>query len=233
MSNGLGAVQPIVATSVPERVTAELRRSILSGDLGPGQSFSLRDIAGQLGVSFIPVREALRNLEAEGLVVMHPGRSAVVAPLDLDDLRAIYRIRRTFEPELARRACLQIADAELDRLHSQAVDFGDERLTMDGIYEAHHAFHLALIAPAVTKWDERILLTLWRAAERYIRIGFGMLDPDPNEPHRREHAHIDLITAFRRRDPDAAAVAVNQHLEHNEAIALHALQLPPAMKVGS
>ncbi|HEY0813156.1 MAG TPA: GntR family transcriptional regulator [Pseudonocardia sp.] len=232
MSNGLGAVRPIEATSVPDRVTAELRRSILSGDLGPGQTFSLRDIAGQLGVSFIPVREALRNLEGEGLVVMHPGRSAMVAPLDLDDLHAIYRLRRALEPEIARRSCLQISEAELDRLHQQAVEFGDERLSMDAIYEAHHAFHLELFAPAATSWDVRILMTLWRAAERYIRIGFGLLDPDPNEHRRREHAHVDLVEAFRHRDPDLAADAVNQHLEHNEEIAHHALRPPPALGIG-
>ena len=232
MSNGLGAVRPIEATSVPDRVMTELRRSILSGDLGPGQTFSLRDIAGQLGVSFIPVREALRNLEAEGLVVMHPGRSAMVAPLDLDDLHAIYRLRRTLEPELARRSCVQITDTELDRLHHQAIEFGDENRSMDAIYEGHHAFHLALIAPAATSWDVRILMTLWRAAERYIRIGFGRLDPDPNEHHRREHAHVDLVAAFRRRDPDVAAKAVNEHLEHNESIALHALRPPPALEIG-
>lgn len=232
MPNGLDAVRPITATSVPDRVTTELRRSILSGDLGPGQTFSLRDIAGQLGVSFIPVREALRNLEAEGLVVMHPGRSAMVAPLDLDDLHAIYRLRRTLEPELARRSCLQITDHELDRLHHHATAFGEQHTSMDTIYEAHHTFHLALIAPAATPWDERILMTLWRAAERYIRIGFGLLDPQPHEHRRREHAHTDLITAFRRRDPDLAAHAVHQHLQDNETIARHALQPPPALDIG-
>ena len=71
-------VRPIASRSVTELVTAELRRSILSGALAPGQSFSLREIAGLLNVSFIPVREALRNLEADGLVVIQPGRSATV-----------------------------------------------------------------------------------------------------------------------------------------------------------
>jgi DNA-binding FadR family transcriptional regulator len=74
---------------VAEQVTVELRRSILSGALAPGQEFSLREIADMLQVSFIPVREALRSLEGEGLVVTRPGRSALVAPLDLDELRGI------------------------------------------------------------------------------------------------------------------------------------------------
>ena len=224
MTKSLGAVRPIESASVAERVTTELRRSILCGDLAPGQVFSLREISAQLGVSFIPVREALRNLEGEGLVVMRPGRSAHVAPLDLDDLHAIYRLRRTLEPEIARRSCLLVTDEELDGLEQEAVGFGDEQLTMDAIYEAHHAFHLALIAPAATAWDARILLTLWRAAERYIRIGFGRLDPDPHEHTRREHAHVDLVAAFRRRDADVAAQALEDHLAHNETIALRALE---------
>ena len=179
MASPSAPVRPIASRSVAELVTEELRRSILSGDLAPGQSFSLREIAGMLNVSFIPVREALRNLEAEGLVLIRPGRSATVAPVDLDDLQAIYRLRRLLEPDIARRSCLLIPDRELDRLASQAVEFGDEHQSMQAIYDAHHEFHLALFAPAATAWDTRMLSILWRAAERYIRIGFGLLDPDP------------------------------------------------------
>lgn len=222
---GLSAatVRPIESTSVPDRVTTELRRAIVSGGLAPGQQFSLREIAGLLGVSFIPVREALRNLESEGLIVTRPGRSATVAPLDLDELHAIYRLRRTLEPELARRSCLLLADEELDRLEKTATEFGAEDRSMDALYEDHHAFHLALLAPASTPWDTRILSQLWTAGERYIRIGFGRLDPDPHEHHRRERAHQDLVSVFRRRDPEVVAQAVHEHLAHNEQIALSAL----------
>lgn len=217
------AVRPIESRSVTDLVTAELRRSILSGALAPGQSFSLRELAGMLDVSFIPVREALRNLESEGLVIIRPGRSGIVAPLDRDDLHAIYRLRRLLEPDLARRSCPLISDRELSRLETEAAGFGDETLSMEAIYDAHHDFHLALFAPVTTVWDVRMLTMLWRAAERYIRIGFGLLDPDPNEHRRRQRAHEELIHVFRRRDPAAAARAVDEHLDHNEQIALSAL----------
>ncbi len=223
MASPSAPVRPIASRSVAELVTEELRRSILSGDLAPGRSFSLREIGGMLNVSFIPVREALRNLEAEGLVLIRPGRSATVAPVDLDDLQAIYRLRRLLEPDIARRSCLLISDRELDRLAGQAVGFGDEHLSTQAIYDAHHEFHLALFAPAATAWDTRMLSILWRAAERYIRIGFGLVDPDPNEHIRRRRAHEDLVAVFRQRDPDAAAQAVFTHLDHNEQIALSAL----------
>lgn len=216
-------IRPISSRSVVGQVTDELRRAILSGGLAPGREFSLREIAGMLNVSFIPVREALRTLEGEGLVVIRPGRSALVAPLDLDDLHAIYRLRRVLEPELARRSCLMLTVEQLDRLHHEAVGFGHEHLGMDAIYDSHLQFHLALLAPAATAWDIRVLTMLWRSAERYVRIGFGRLDRDPHEHERREQAHEELIAAFRKRDPDLAAQAIYDHLARNEDTARMAL----------
>lgn len=218
-----GAVQPITSRSVVEQATDELRRSILAGKLAPGAEYSLRELAGMLDISFIPVREALRSLESEGLVIMRPGRSAVIPPLDLDDLHGIYRLRRTLEPEIARRSCVLLTDEELDRLEVQAAGFGATEHGMADIYDGHHAFHLALLAPAATAWDIRLLTVLWRAAERYIRIGFGQLDPDPAEHERRRNAHAGLLVAFRTRKPATVAAAVEQHLARNEQIAVSAL----------
>jgi DNA-binding GntR family transcriptional regulator len=150
----------------------------------------------------------------------------MVTPLDAEDLAAVYRLRRVVEPEIAGRACLQLSDEELDALEAQAHSFGDERLGIDEVYEAHHEFHMRLLTPAATEWDVRILNTLWRAAERYIRIGFGKLDPQPDEHSRREHAHEELLTAFRSRDADTVCAAITSHLEHNEVLAQKALDLP-------
>jgi DNA-binding GntR family transcriptional regulator len=222
-SSAAAVVRPIESRSVADQVMTELRRSILSGALEPGREFSLRELAELLQVSIIPVREALRSLENQGLVQMRPGRSAAVAPLDLDELQSIYRLRRRLEPEIAQRSCRLLSDAQLDLLEQQAVGFGNEHLTMNEIYDSHHEFHLALLAPAATSWDMRILSTLWRASERYIRIGWGRLDPDPQEHHRRELHHVELVAAFRQRDPEIAASAVHQHLSRNEQTALLAL----------
>lgn len=219
----MAAVRPIESRSVVEQVMTELRRSILSGALAPGRELSLRELAEMLGVSIIPVREALRSLESEGLVLTRPGRSARVAPLDLEELQSIYRLRRRLEPEIAQRSCRLLTVAELDRLEEQAIGFGRRDRTMNEIYDGHHAFHLALLAPAATAWDIRILSTLWRASERYIRIGWGRLDPDPQEHERREQHHVELVSAFRQRDPEVASAAVLQHLARNEQTALLAL----------
>jgi len=218
-----GSVRPIETRSLSEQVTNEVRRSILAGDLAPGQALSLRRLAEQLDVSFIPVRDALRVLEAEGLVVNPPGRSASVAPLDLEEFHAIYRVRRLLEPDLARRSAPRLADAELDRLYQAAAEFGGAERSMDDIYDDHRAFHLALLAPAASAWDIRIVTMSERASERYVRIGFGLLDPDPREHDRRREAHQLLVDEFRKRDPEIAARALDEHLAHNEDLAHNAL----------
>lgn len=218
-----GSVRPIESRSLSEQVTNEIRRSILAGGLPPGRSLSLRKLAEQLDVSFIPVRDALRVLEAEGLVVNPPGRSATVAPLDLEEFHAIYRVRRLIEPDLARRAVPLLEDAELDQLYQAAAEFGGTERSMDDIYGDHRAFHLALVAPAASAWDIRILMMSERATERYVRIGFGLLDPDPTEHDRRRDAHQLLIDEFRKRAPQVAARALDEHLAHNEELAHNAL----------
>ncbi|MDX6741181.1 GntR family transcriptional regulator [Actinocorallia sp. A-T 12471] len=216
-------VRPVQALSVVEQVTKEIRRSILSADLRPGQEFSLREIAGRLGVSIIPVREALHHLEGQGLVITARGKSATVSPLSHDDLRAVYRLRRQIEPGLVGRACVLLTQHDHARLRSHLEVMHDQTLSHEEIYEVHHEFHLDLLRPAATDWDLRVLGMLWHAAERYVRAGFAGRGTDPDEPRRRVEAHALLLDAAAERDPGRAAQAVLLHLENNERIAQQAV----------
>lgn len=221
------AVRRITATTMVDQVTSEIRRSILSSALRPGQELSLRELAARLGVSTIPVREALRRLEGQGLLTGSAGpsgrRSIRVAPLDADDLHGIYRLRLALEPEIASRACLLLSDADLDELASVATSFGAEHVGLDEMYQAHNDLHLRLLAPAATAWDVRTLETLWNAGERYVRLAFGARDDRRDEHHRREHAHAELVDGYRTRTPDHVRALVRRHLEDNEAIAREAI----------
>ena len=213
----------ISTTTVVDQVTEEIRRSILAGVLSPSQELSLRELADRLGVSTIPVREALRRLEGQGLLVTTPGRSTRVAPLDPADLRGIYRLRLVLEPEIASRSCLLLPDIELERLGEVVESFGVVGTSMDDVYEAHHDFHLRLLAPAATEWDIRTLRGLWHAAERYLRLAFGALEGRADEHARRELVHAELLAGFRARDPALVESLVRQHLRDNEAIAQQAI----------
>ena len=220
-------IRRVTATTMVDQVTSEIRRSILSGALRPGQELSLRELAARLGVSTIPVREALRRLEGQGLLTGSAGpsgrRSVRVAPLDAEDLHGIYRLRLALEPEIAGRACLLVSDADLDALAAVAGSFGDEQVGVDEMYQAHHDLHLRLLAPAATTWDLRTLETLWHAGQRYVRLAFGARDDRRDEHERREHAHLELIEGYRTRSPGQVRSLVRRHLEDNEAIAREAI----------
>jgi DNA-binding GntR family transcriptional regulator len=223
LSEGTLPAQAVEVSSTVDQVAVSIRRLILAGDLRPGEHFSLRNIANSLGVSFIPVREALRSLESQGLVITTPGKSAMVAPLDREDLRSIYRLRLRLEPEIAYRSCELLRPEDFDRLEGFLSDFSDENCGINEIYESHHVFHLELLKPAATEWDLRILESLWHAAERYVRFTFSGLDSTPGEHKRREESHRILVDTFRSRDPERSAMALRLHLEANEEIALKSI----------
>jgi len=213
-------VSPVIDRSVGEQVTVEIRRAILSGALRPGQEFSLREIATQLGVSFIPVREALRRLESQGLVIIRPNRSAMVVPLDRNDLMGIYRLRRQIEPDLAADSCRLHSPEALAVLDGIVESFADPDRSPDDLYEAHHSLHLELLRPAATAWDIRTLETLWRAAERYVRLVFGAAKTGVEEHRHWSSAHAELLEAFRARDVRRVRKTVRDHLAANEQTVL-------------
>jgi DNA-binding GntR family transcriptional regulator len=204
--------------SAVELVTTEIRRSILSGALAPGRPFSVIDLANQLGVSHIPVREALRRLEAQGMVLLSPARSAVVAPLDVDDFDAIYRLRVQLEPPLAGRSTALQTEASLRELY-RAWSAGFEAVhNSDEDWHNHTAFHMMLVEPAASAWDMRFLQQLWNAAERYQRLVFDPADANPEEHSRRARVHRELLDACLAGDATAVEQAVRSHLEENHEV---------------
>ena len=205
--------------SAVDLVLHEIRRSILSGELPPGQPFTVPALTEQLGVSHVPVREALRQLEAQGLVTLSPSRSAIVTPLDPDDLRAIYRLRVTVEPELAALSAPGRTDAEIAELDGMVrATFGD--VLGEAFWDPHRRFHAAMIEPAASDWDRRLLTPLWDASERYTRLVFDPVAAPESFADHRAHAHDELVDAARTRDPDQVRTAVRAHLEGNLATML-------------
>jgi DNA-binding GntR family transcriptional regulator len=217
-------VRPVDVTSAVDQVATEIRRAIVRGDLAAGSKFSLRDISDQLGVSFIPVREALRRLEAQGLVIIRPGRSAEVAPLDRDDLRAIYRLRKLIEPEVTGRASTMVTDEFAARMEGLLTEYADAEPDVERRWTIHRQFHCELLRPAATAWDVRTLEMLWDAGERYVRHAFDKLAQQPEEPERRVDAHRILLRVVCSGDRRAASAAALDHLTRNEETAVRGIE---------
>jgi DNA-binding GntR family transcriptional regulator len=223
-------VQPVAARkmSTVDLVLHEIRHSILTGALPPGQAFTVPALTEQLGVSHVPVREALRQLEAQGLVMLSPSRSAIVTPLDTDDVRSVYRLRMRLEPELAARAVGAQSDeglAELARLVQVTFTppVGEQH------FDTHRQFHELLILPAASDWDLRVLRPLWYASERYTRLVFDPIDVPEEIAAAREGAHERLLAAARIRDPYQLHDELTRHLEANLAEVLEALEVVSAL----
>lgn len=205
--------------SAVDLVTAEIRRAVLTGVLPPGEQFSIRELARQLGVSHIPIREALRRLEGQGLIVLSQARSAAVAPLSLEDLTAIYRLRLRIEPELARRSVL-LARPAWTRQLAVALDESRHR-DPDRAWQGHYDFHEQLVAPAASDWDRRILHTLWTAAERYTLLVFDPIVVDDAERRRRHERHRRLFERAEAADASGLESELTAHLETNEQEIVH------------
>ncbi|WP_426517484.1 GntR family transcriptional regulator [Diaminobutyricibacter sp. McL0618] len=212
-----GQVRSIASAnnSAVDLVTAEIRRAVLTGALPAGAEFSIRDLAEQLGVSHIPIREALRRLEGQGLIVLRQARAASVAPLSSADLKAIYRLRYEVELPLAGASAgkrSQPEVAELDALLEASRDLDPEVA-----WQGHYDFHQALVHPAANEWDDRVLHTLWFAAERYTHLVFDPTRITEEERARRYETHRILRDAALVDDPDAMAEALRVHLSTNES----------------
>lgn len=212
----VGQVRSVVDanSSAVDLVTSEIRRAVLTGGLPAGQSFSIRDLAAQLGVSHIPIREALRRLESQGLIVLRQARSASVAPLSTSDLEAIYRLRYVIELSLAGASAGRrgpVEAAHLDALLEASRDRDPEVA-----WQAHYDFHEALVRPAANPWDERVLHTLWMAAERYTHLVFDPTQITDEERQRRYAKHRILRDAALVADAPAMQDALREHLSANE-----------------
>jgi DNA-binding GntR family transcriptional regulator len=199
-----------VVRPMPMIVADRLRKDILDGTIRPGERINVREHARRLNVSHIPIREAVRLLEAEGLVETKPNVGAVAAGVSLTELEDVYELRRMIEPVVAARAVKVMSDEHLVVLRTvfeqlEGCEHGTDGI--DGnVITAHRRFHWELLAPAASPLIERTLHGLWRVSDRYVWLTRGAALPIADEQHARM---VDLCA---RRDGDALAELLNEHL---------------------
>jgi DNA-binding GntR family transcriptional regulator len=125
------ALQLIQVSSLSAEIVRALQRAIIAGEYAPGERLVERDLAAQFGVSSIPVREALQELESRGLVVRRPNRGCSVVELSEDEITAIWNLRRVLEPAVIQWAAERFTPDDAPRLKEQlarleqAVEAGD------------------------------------------------------------------------------------------------------------
>lgn len=193
--------------TTPGLVAEVLREAILRNVLKGGGRLRQDEIAASLGVSRIPVREALRQLEAEGLVTFYPHRGAVVSELSHEEVQEIYEIRIPLETTAIRLAVPHLGEDDLRRAE-QILEAMDGETDVARWNTLNREFHTSLYAPANRPRLLALINVLRTNVERYLRIYISLMHHKPSA--QREHRQI--VAACRRRDAAAAAKALESHL---------------------
>ena len=186
------------------RVRDELQQAILEGVLQPGERLRAEALAQRFGTSRTPVREALLQLEAQGLVEVEPNRGAVVRAFDAADLLDLYELRALLEPAAAARAATRIEPHEIEQL----TDLTDDDAPVERQIAANEQFHRIIVEAARSPR----LQAAMRAASGIPRAFRSSFWHDDEQRAESLLCHRRLIGAFEARDPQLAEAVMRMHI---------------------
>jgi len=207
----------IPRTTLVDTVADRLRVKLITGAIRPGERIRTSELEKDFAVSHIPIREALRRLEAEGLVETVPQRGAVAAAMGLEDLTEIWDLRSLIEGQVARRAAEHMNDEDIRLINTRL----DQLLAVGGGFrsqefrERHYEFHWALLAAGATGWIRRVFDQLWRGSDRYIQLYF-ITETDADSKAFAK-VHRQFARAAASRDAGRLESLHLQHLAQTEA----------------
>lgn len=186
----------------------QLLLSIQRGQLKPGDYLREQVLAEELGVSRTPVREALRRLEAEGLLQSEPRFGMVIRDLSYAEVIELYEVREMLERSAARMCARVITDVELTELETIQSDMEAARHDAREMAVHNHTFHMAVLHGA----KNRYLLKALEGIQKAILIlgPSTMRFPERADTAIAEHRH--LLDALKRRDPDQAEAVMGAHI---------------------
>ncbi len=196
-----------LATS--HRIAANLRREILAGKYVPGSRIRQEDIAEQFGASRSPVREALRMLEADGLITLVANTGAWISQLSLSECEEMYQIRERVEPLLLRSSMPNLTANDLERLVTLAEQM-EESDDVEKFLQFDREFHLLSYSGASTALLGNMVQRLWNTTQHYRRAYTRLLAIDGFKTAHYEH-HL-LLAAISRSDTDDAERILYGHI---------------------
>lgn len=193
--------------SLGEFVRTKVREAIETGRFEPGARVRENDVADWLKVSRTPVREALRHLEAEGLLVFVPWRGVIVAELDRSQVAELYKVRAALEGLAASLAARHISDTELSLMRdvlARSERASDAKVLADLNKQFHEAIYLAS--------HNRYLVQNLNSLRGSLALLRGTTYSFVGRPEQAQSEHRAIFEAIAKRDPAAAEAAARQHL---------------------
>jgi DNA-binding GntR family transcriptional regulator len=199
----------IVVRTLSDQTYEIVRKQILSGELAPGMPVRQDSIASDLGISKIPLREALGRLEQDGLLCSYPNRGYVVSAMSAAEMDEIFSLRLKLEPEAAAEASRR-ATPDDHRHALQKLEALEAEQEKDGINQGslNRAFHMSLIEPG-GPIASQLIGRLQVLSERYVRIH---LQPDGRDARARKE-HRDILAAWTKGEAARVETLLAAHIE--------------------
>ncbi|MGH2457354.1 MAG: GntR family transcriptional regulator [Chloroflexota bacterium] len=208
----LDSLEPVDHRGLHEAVLTQLLVAIRRGQLGPGERLREAEIAERLGLSRGTVREAIRRLEQEGLVVSQPHRGAYIAKVGVEEAEEIYSLRRVLEAFAVRLAIPNLDEAALAELSETVEAMVDA--ARSGDRNEHLRIDLKFHEQICVRARHRYLHRVWSGlALKLWLVSFGLRDDTADDRSARARAHFALVDLLRRGDADRAVEWIERHID--------------------
>ena len=192
-----------------QRIAGAMREAILAGDLVPGTRLGQDDIAARFGTSRLPVREALRILEAEGLATLSPNRGARIPRLELHEVNTYYRMRERLEPLTLIESLPNLSEEQMALMESVQAEI-EANTDVIRFLAFDRQFHMASYAGCASNQLMAATVRLWNSTQHYRRAFMLVTGPDRASIVNAEHRL--LLDAIRRRDAEDAERFLTGHI---------------------
>ncbi|MEW6184024.1 MAG: GntR family transcriptional regulator [Bacillota bacterium] len=205
-----------------EVVFESLREAIIKGVMKPGERIMEVQLAEELGVSRTPVREAIRKLELEGLVVMLPRRGAYVAGISVKDIADVFEVRAALEALAAGLAAERITDEELENLERSLVEITEVSDSRDigAVVDRDTRFHDIIYRASRNAWLLQIITHLQDQLQRFRMTTLSR----PGRTREAVEEHKKIVEAISERNSELAAQLAREHIENAESSLLNGLK---------
>ena len=207
-------LKPVHVITVQEHVLSELENAILSGRIAPGERLVAEEIASQMNVSRMPVREAIGRLEARGLIHTQRKGIHVVRELSKSNLEEISEIRLILEPTAVRSAAVLSSDAavaELSSIFRQLVQ-ANARYEVDEILRLNKGFHFTIYRESAKPMLLQLIGITWEKISPYFHI--MMRNPNEYDQTFDSELHAKMLEGMEKRDPDEVCQWVTRDIQH-------------------
>lgn len=224
MSQELSQLQPLDVPNLREHAARQLRNAVLSGSFAPGQSLVETAIADHLGISRAPVREALAELEQEGIVNHIPRRGYFVVDFTDKDIEEIYSLRLLLEIAALLRAVERLTEQDVEELQRIVDNLGEavrQGVSPKRIVALDLSFHESILHVA----DHSRLYTAWYSMRMQTQLLIGLTSRTHyNHPEQPKELHQRIVDAIRGKDAKQAEAILTEHILDGQERAHAALQ---------